>query len=98
MASVYLRQHPLENKAPLSVFSSAIVVVFSPSVSSPKNLKSNVSSNFRLLQMRSFSTRTNSLTEGDDAGDGVVVREIVGESCYSHFGQRPPMVSVVEYT
>ena len=50
-------------------------------------MKINVSSNFRLLQMRSFSkcARTNSLTAGDDTGDGVVIGEIMGESGYSHF-------------
>ena len=43
------------------------------------------------------STKVNSLTVGDNAGDTVVIREIVGESGYSHLGRVPPMVSVVEY-
>ena len=72
-------------------------------------LLSDVSSNVPLLQkfflqMRSFfkctppGTEGSSLTEVDNAGYTIMVREIVGESGCSHLSCRPAMVSLVQNT
>ena len=61
----------------------------------PASFKRPSSSNALPLQMR--STRSSSLTIGYNAGDTIMIREVVRESGHGHLGWRPPMVSVVEY-
>ena len=101
-------QKASEKIGSFSVFSSVIVADF---FQMPVFVKYPFSSNARLLQMLVFFrcppasnavllqmrfTRSNSLSVGYNAGDTIMIREVVRKSGHSHLGWRPPMVSVVK--